>query len=181
MLLNFALTQNGFQVINGCADLLSPLLTAAGAAAAATGWWSNLRLFSMGRYIKPDGRGGQLPIVRYVSRLLMNRIRNDELRAYGRLIPAVLNGLPHDADYQGVPDRTAEALQTWEAITSLNGEVEHGTIEEKLEVLRNRIDQAGAAYATLQRRGLSEGIETVTEYLGQLSNAIENFRRLAEL
>jgi len=181
MLLNFALAQNGFEVINGCADLLAPFLTAAGSSGTATGWWSNLRLFSMGRYIKPEGRGGQLPVVRYVSNLLMNRIRNDELRAYATIVPGVLNGLAHDADYSGVPDRTSEALQTWEAISALNREVRDGLIEAKLERLGNRVEQANAAYAALQRRGLSEGIETVTEYLGQLSGAIENFRRLAEL
>ena len=181
MLLNFALAQNGFEVINGCADLLAPFLTAAGSSGTATGWWSNLRLFSMGRYIRPEGRGGQLPVVRYVSNLLMNRIRNDELRAYATIVPGVLNGLAHDADYSGVPDRTSEALQTWEAISSLNRGVRDGLIEAKLERLGNRVEQAKAAYAALQRRGLSEGIETVTEYLGQLSGAIENFRRLAEL
>ncbi len=181
MLLNFALAQNGFEVTNGCADLLAPFLTAAGGSGTATGWWSNLRLFSMGRYIKPEGGGGQLPVVRYVSKLLMNRIRNDELRAYARIVPGVLNGLAHDADYAKVPDRTSEALQTWEAISSLNGEVRDGLIEAKLERLNHRIEQAKEAYATVQRRGISEGIETVTEYLGQLSGAIENFKRLAEL
>ena len=181
MLLNFVLAQNGFEVINGCADLLSPFLTAAGGSGTATGWWSNLRLFSMGRYIKPEGRGGQLPIVRYVSKLLMNRIRNDELRAYATFVPGTLNSLPHDADYTGVPGRTSEALQTWEAISSLNAEVSDGAIETKLGTLSDRVEQARAAYAALQRRGISEGIETVTEYLGQLSGAIENFRRLAEL
>jgi hypothetical protein len=111
----------------------------------------------------------------------MNRIRNDELRAYATLVPGTLNGLTHDADYTGVPGRTSEALQTWEAISSLNEEVSDGSIETKLGTLSNRVEQARAAYAALQRRGISEGIETVTEYLGQLSGAIENFRRLAEL
>lgn len=181
MLLNFALTQNGFEVINGFADLLNPFLAAAGATGGATGWWSNLRLFSMGRYIKPEGRGGQLPIVRYVSKLLLNRIRHDELRAYAAVIPGALNNLAHDTAYDGVPDRTSEALQTWEAISSLNEEVNGGVVESRLEALNSRIEEARAAYASLQMRGISEGIETVTEYLGQLSGAIENFKRLAEL
>jgi hypothetical protein len=73
------------------------------------------------------------------------------------------------------------ALQTWETIFSLNKEVAGGLIETKLGILGNRVEQARAAYAAFQSRGISEGIETVTEYLGQLPGAIENFRRLAEL
>jgi hypothetical protein len=182
MMLNYTLAQNGFKVINGCADLLAPFLCAVGGSAGATGWWSNLRLFTMGRYIKPEGRGGQPPIVRYVSKRLMNRIKFDELRAYERILPGVLNDLPHDVDYTArIPDRTAEALQTWEAVSSLNQKLTGGDVETNLRNLAAHVENAKATYASVQTRGISEGIETVTEYLDQLSGAIDTFRRLAEL
>ncbi len=182
MLLNFILTQNGFRVINGCADMLAPFLGVAGGHAGATGWWSNLRVFSLGRYIKPEKPGGALPITRYVSKLLLNRIKVDELVAYSRLLPAVLNRLPHDKDYTGgIPTRTGEALQTWEAIRSLNTDILFGELQKSLSNLSWQIAQAKVAYAQLQSRGLTEGIETVTEYLDQLSGATEEFKKLAEL
>jgi hypothetical protein len=182
MLLNFSLAQNGFEVINGCADLLIPFLGAVGGSAGATGWWSNLRVFSMGRYIKPEVRGGQLPTVRYLSKLLFNRIKQDELLAYSRILPEVFNRLPLDRDYKtGTPSRTVEALQTWECLSSLSRDLITSDVETNLKNLSTQIARAKNAYAFLQSRGLSEGIETVTEYLQQLSDAIELFRKLAEI
>jgi hypothetical protein len=182
MLLNYVLSQNGFKVINGCADLLAPFLGAVGGTAGATGWWSNLRLFTIGRYIKPDGQGGKTPMVRYVSKRLLNRVKSNDLTTYSSILPDVLNGLDHDQDYtEAIPDRTAEALQTWEAISSLNADLTGGELEGNLARLAGQVENAKSAYATLQSRGISEGIEAVTEYLQQLSGAIEVFKRLAEL
>jgi hypothetical protein len=165
MLLNFILSRNGFRVLNGCADILAPFLGAAGGHAAATGWWSNLRVFSMGRYVKPEKAGGALPIPRYLSKLLLNRVKPDELLAYSRVVPGVLNRLAHDSDYtSGAANRKIEALQTWEALQSLNSEIISANLDQALKNLLDRIVRAKGAYARLQSRGLSEGIETVNEY-----------------
>jgi len=181
-MLNHSLSQNGFSVINGFADILTPFLSASGAKASATGWWSNLRNFSMGRYIKPDSSGGQLPVIRYLSKALLNRIRFDERLAFSEIVPNILNELPTDKDYdEGIPDRTIEALQTWEALSSLNREVVQGTLDDSLKKLSNLVVQASSAYATLSRYGITEGYETTTEYLNQLSGGINSFRNLAEL
>ena len=182
MLLNFILSQNGFRVVNGCADILTPFLGAAGGQVGATGWWSNLRVFSMGRYIKSEKPGGALPIPRYVSKLLLNRIKSNEVIAYSRVLPGVLNGLSQDEVYTaGTPTRKLEALQTWEALGSLNNDIIQRDVEASLKNLSEQVVQARAAYAHLQSRGLSEGIETVNEYLEQLSGAVDVFRKLAEL
>jgi hypothetical protein len=45
MLINRSLTQSGYEVINGYADVLAPYLGAAGATAAASGWWNTLNVF----------------------------------------------------------------------------------------------------------------------------------------
>jgi len=180
MMINFSLAQNGFKVINGFADVLTPFLSAAGATACATGWWSNLRTFSMGRYVKPEGAGGQLPIVRYLSKLLLNRLRIDEL-SYAAVVPGIINGLSSDDEYlNGIPGRTTEALQTWEALSSLNSNVSD-QLEVSLANLLDLIAQAYTAYSTLTTYGITAGYETATEYLDQLSGGIEVFRRLAEI
>jgi hypothetical protein len=181
MLLNFILSQNGFRVINGYADILTPFLGVAGGHAGAAGWWSNLKVFSMGRYIKPEKAGGALPITRYLSKLLLNRVKVDELLAYSRVLPAVLNRLPHDKDYAGgTPTRTVEALQTWEALQSLNDDIIEKDVESSLKNLSEQVARAKAAYAQLQGRGISEGSEIITEYLDQLSGAVDGFKKLAE-
>lgn len=183
MMMNFSLAQNGFSVINGFADILTPFLSAAGATACATGWWSNLRTFSMGRYVKPDSAGGQLPIVRYLSKLLLNRLKIDEL-SFSAIVPGIFNGLPSDNEYvrqNGIPGRTEEALQTWEALSSLNNDIVSDELEVSLANLLDLVAQAFAAYSTLSNYGITGGYETTTEYLDQLSGGIEVFRRLAEL
>src|SRR5205085_961965 len=92
MLINHTLRVNGFDVINGCSDILTPFLAASGASAGAVGWWSNLRTFSLDRFA-PAAGGGRLPIPRYLSVNLLNRITFTELDALRALVPGILNGL----------------------------------------------------------------------------------------
>ena len=56
MLLNLSLSVNGMEVINGYSDILTPFLGVAGGTAGATGWWSNLRMFSIGEVLSRWGR-----------------------------------------------------------------------------------------------------------------------------
>lgn len=118
MLLNYSLKINGFQIINGYSDLLSPLLGAAGGDVGCTGWWSNLRTFSMDRFA-PEATGGRQPVQRYLSTKLLNRITFYELDALRRIIPDVINGLSMDKAYSGEPERSIEVLQSWEALSSV--------------------------------------------------------------
>ena len=70
MFINHTLAVNGFKVINGYSDLLTPFLGVAGGAAGALGWWSNLKVFSLDRFA-PSAGGGRLPIQRYLSLALL--------------------------------------------------------------------------------------------------------------
>lgn len=136
----------------------------------------------MGRYVKADNSGGQLPTIRYLSKTLLNRIRFDERAALSAILPDVVNGLGHDRDYDiGIPDRTSEALQTWETLAALNREVAKQDIEASLSTLAGLTAKASAAYATLSQYGITAGYETITEYLEQLRQGIEVFRKLAEI
>ena len=181
MLLNYSLSLNGLNVVNGCADVLIPLLGVAGGYAGATGWWTGLQVFSMGRYIKGGG-GGQLPLKRYLSKTLLNRITINEREAFAKVLPNVMNGLSTDVLYEErEPDRTEEALQTWEAIASLNQEIVFGDMDEGLKALRDRIAEAEKCYEELQSAGFSERYEANMEYLGALQESLSNFKEMAEL
>ena len=118
MLLNYSLKINGYQVINGYSDLISPFLGAVGGDIGCTGWWSNLRTFSLDRFA-PEATGGRQPVQRYLSTKLLNRITFYELDALRKIIPDVVNGLSMDKKYEGEPDRSVEVLQAWEALSSL--------------------------------------------------------------
>ena len=152
MMLNRSLAVNDFKVINGYSDILTPFLKVAGGYAGATGWWSNLRTFSMDRFF-PSG-GGRLPIIRYLSKILLNRITISEKDAIKAFIPEVVNGLPrdkdytHDKDYSTEPPRNTEVLQSWEALKSLDGEI--NSFKECLEA----VQAAQSAYAAWAQVGL---------------------------
>lgn len=118
MLLNYSLKINGYQVINGYSDLISPFLGAVGGDIGCTGWWSNLRTFSLDRFA-PEATGGRQPVQRYLSTKLLNRITFYELDALRKIIPDVINGLSMDKKYEGEPERSVEVLQSWEALNSL--------------------------------------------------------------
>ena len=181
MLLNYSLSLNGLEVINGYSDILTPFLGAAGGYAGATGWWSNLQVFSMGRFIKSSG-GGQLPLVRYLSKKLLNRITVNEREAFVEVIPSIMNGLSTDALYEGrQPGRTEEALQAWQAIASLNEDVISDDVSESLEQLRNYTTEAENYYNELQTVGFSESYEANMEYLLALNESLTAFEQLAEL
>lgn len=181
MMLNFSLSINGFKVINGFSDILTPFLGCAGGYAGATGWWSNLRMFSMSRYINTVS-GGRLPTIRYLSNALLNRITHSERRAFVELIPEINNGLPRDSDYEGgEPDRKVEVLQSWEAISHLNNENIVSDMDESLQSLEKMVNRAEITYTNLAGYGLPVNREANREYMKALMESIQAFRRNAEI
>lgn len=181
MLINHTLNLNGFNIINGYSDIITPLLGITQGDAGATGWWSNLQAFSMGRYIKSHGRG-QLPLVRYLSKKLINRITINEREAYAEVVPSIMNGLSMDSFYQErEPDRTEEALQSWQALASLNSDMTTGDLSANLIRFEEQIVRAEECYDELYSHGFSERLEANKEYLKALKNSIRIFRELAEI
>ena len=79
---------DGFKVINGYSDILTPFLGVAGGTAGAFGWWSNLKAFSLDRF-NPSAGGGRLPIQRYLSLALLNRITFFEFNQLKTMFPAI--------------------------------------------------------------------------------------------
>lgn len=182
MLVNYTLALNGYSVINGYSDILTPFLGAAGAAAGATGWWSNLRTFSLGRFL--PSAGGRLPVQRYLSKLLINRITFFELDQLRTMYPAVLNGLETDALYPAdkgsEPDRPNEVLQTWEAIKSLCGDLCCEAVTDSLTCCEDAIAQAKKAYDEIARK-IRLDSKSNADHLPALEEGLKVFMRLAEI
>lgn len=178
MFLNHVLRLNGFEVINGYSDILTPLLGAAGGTAGCFGWWSNLRAFSLDRFA-PSAGGGRLPIQRYLSVRLLNRITYFELNAIRDLgVRGVLNGLPLDSLYENDPERPKEVLQSWEAVRELNNQLVQGDSNNSLRRCLQAIGQAERLYDSIP---LPLDGKSNSEHLEPLREGIGLFARLAEI
>jgi hypothetical protein len=182
MYLNYALSINGFKVINGYSDLLAPFLSAAQGFGAATGWWSNLRSFSIERFEPAIGRG-RLPIQRYLSCALLNRITFSELDQF-RGMPSILNGLPTDNDYPvgGEPQRNKEVLQSWDALKKLIATVDADNVEinTAIKTCNSMLEKATNLYDRITSRyDLDQ--KSNDEHLPAIIEGIELFTKLAEL
>lgn len=179
MFLNYTLKLNNFKIINGYSDILSVFLGAVGGDAGATGWWSKLRSFSLGNYVRSD-RFGRRPNTKYLSKNLFNRISLPERENFSRIIQDVINNSAYEKNYnQGDPGSTVESLQNWEAIKSLNDGIILGEVEDNIKKLSQSVIGAVKKYASLSN--LVEGIENINEYLDTLKNSIEKFKEIAEL
>jgi hypothetical protein len=183
MLINYTLSLNGFTVINGYSDILTPFLGIAGGSAGATGWWSNLRTFSLNRFL-PAG-GGRLPLQHYLSTLLLNRITFFELSQLRGLFPEVPNRLETDnlypEDQGSEPERSEEVLQTWEAIKSLKEDFINVDIKMGLKQCHNILDQANTAYDSVETLISRLDQKSNRDHLASLSEGISLFAKLAEL
>lgn len=186
MFLNHVLRLNGFEVINGYSDILTPFLGAAGGTAGCLGWWSNLRAFSLDRF-SPTLGGGRLPIQRYLSVGLLNRITYFELNALRDLVPGVLNGLQLDRLYPVMednqprgsePKRAEEVLQSWEAVQELNRQLVRGNTNESLRRCAEAVIRAGEIYDTIP---LPLDGKSNREHLEPLREGMHLFSRLAEI
>jgi hypothetical protein len=179
MMLNLSLSVNGFQVINGYSDILTPFLGAAGGIAGATGWYSNLRMFSIDRFF--PSTGGRLPILRYLSKSLLNRITFSEKDAISRFVPGVINNLPHDAAYNPEPERQKEVLQSWEALKSLNKELVAEDITESVKKCIQSVNFAGQIYNEIASYGIVLDRKSQNEHILPLSDGLRQFKERAEL
>lgn len=181
MLINHILSINGFKVINGCSDLLSPLLGICGAYAGASGWASSLRQFTMARYVKPPSQGGSAPVIRYVSNALLARIKQTDFDNYVKVLPLVRNRLKSDEFYEEETARKEEAIQTWEAISQLCKKCCSGNLEDDLVNFEDRIISAHKYWSMLAEAGFTSGVEAQQDRLEAMSGAISLFREWAEL
>jgi len=182
MLVNHSLDLNGFQVINGYSDILTPFLAAAGGQAGATGWFNTQKVFSLDRFAPPSP-GGRRPVYRYLSSRLLNSIRFDELERLRARFPEILNGLATDDFYLpqngSMPDgQLQEVLQTWDAISSFVPKDESPELfdcEEWIANATSLYEQINLAPG-MRLMGRSNG-----DHLESLSRGLRLFAELAEI
>ncbi len=183
MMINYSLKLAGFQVWNGYSDLFGPLLGAIGADAGATGWWSNARTFSLSQFV--DTEGGRLPVQRYLSCRLLNRILFTELRQWKLLEPTVVNGLATDdiflAEDNAEPQRAREVIQSWDALRSLSQSLSRDSIGSSLDGILEAIDAARSIYDSLERRGVRADAKSNSDHLEPLEEGIRLFRARAQV
>jgi hypothetical protein len=184
MFINHTLAVNGFKVINGYSDILTPFLGVAGGAAGAFGWWSNLKVFSLDRFA-PSAGGGRLPIQRYLSLALLNRITFFEFNQLRTMFPAIVNKLAGDDLYKpddaSEPQRNMEVVQSWEAVKALNAKL---VVIDKAKALKqcgDVIKQAGLIYEAVQARGVRLDPKSNAEHIQPLTDGLGLFKKLAEL
>lgn len=187
MLLNYTLKENGFKVINGYSDLVTPILGIAGASAGATGWWSNLRSFSLDRF-GPSRGGGRLPVPRYLSKNLFNRITYFELEQLRYEHPDVINSLPTDDLYPletgSQPERNMEILQSWNALKSLTDEICGPIgIEDDLVTADAKFKEIKRLYRKIRRANSTLRFDPKSDdsHLDEIVLGLKKFSELAEL
>ena len=183
MFINHTLAVNGFKVINGYSDILTPFLGVAGGTAGALGWWSNLKVFSLDRFA-PSAGGGRLPIQRYLSLALLNRITFSEFDQLRTMSPAVVNELDSDALYDpaegSVPQRNMEVIQSWEAMKTLNTRMIGADQAASLKKGQEMVRQAGLNYDLVQRL-IRLDQKSNAEHIQPLAEGLGLFAKLAEL
>lgn len=181
MKLNYTLTFNGYKVINGYSDILTPLLGATGGFAGATGWWNNLRYFKMERFI-PTRSGGRMPIARYLSKSLMDRIMFTDLDILKELVPEVLNKLPADKYYDPEPEnRDEEMLQSWEALKSLNKDFTNSTTSSNLNNFESHLRWTKQIFNEIKILQLRLRSISGNEHIDNMLDAINGFKKWAEI
>lgn len=184
LLLNYSLKINGFKIINGYSDLISPLLASVGADYGATGWFSNLRSFSIKRFY-PDKIGGRQPIQRYLSKVLWNRITHIEFNNWKKRILSIKNGFETDKYFdldiiKSEPDRRTEVFQHWETISKMIGEYDDRNVIKNLQNCELGIKNAIKIYQTINLN-FSPDQKSSGEHLESLIESIYAFKKLAEL
>jgi|WetSurMetagenome_2_1015567.scaffolds.fasta_scaffold04872_8 hypothetical protein len=181
MFLNYVLNLNGFKIINGYSDIISMFLGAVGGDYGCTGWWSNLRIFSLDRFTQNQS-GGKIPIQRYLSVKLLNRITHFEYKDWKKIFPEIKNNLINDIifDNDEEPDRSQEIIQSWESIKFLLNEIKSKDIEKNLNVCTEYIRNANKLYTKI-RTSFRPGPKSNNDHLEPLSEGINKFVELAEL
>lgn len=144
---------NNYELIYGFSDLLSIPLSVASNASFASGWFSNLKSFSVANY-RPAS-GGRRPRKRYMSEPLMNSIL---------LVPELLSLIQansfdlakSDSPYNTIifPNMSESAwsdevscLHNWTVLRKMiNETIEQGDVLNRIEYLKNKIAAAEVNY-----------------------------------
>jgi len=183
-------TINEYDVIVGYSDWHSFLLEAAGVTRTATGWYQNLRQFSLARF-QPSSRGGR-PRKRYSSALLLScPLINPELQDIymANLLPRVLSGSGHDSIIQNGPTSGAtnwsdevSCLAHWFSLDALSQQIAaHSMQAEQVQAAERLMQNALTLYAQLGSQNVSFDPSTGPNHIREWQESLQEFRTLAGL
>ena len=181
-------TINEYDVIVGYSDWHSFLLEAAGVTHTATGWYQNLRQFSLARF-QPSS-GGRRPRKRYSSSPMLScPLINPELQDIfiANLLPRVLSGAAHDAILQNGPvagevnwSDEASCLAHWFSLITLSRQItaqstQSGRIQEAERLMQNAL----TLYAQVGSQNVSFDPSTGPDHIREWQRSLHGFRALA--
>lgn len=184
-------TINEYDVIVGYSDWHSFLLEAAGVTHTATGWYQNLRQFSLARF-QPSSSGGRRPRKRYSSApLLSSPLINPELQDIylANLLPRVSSGSHHDAILQNGP-ATGEAnwtdeiscLDHWYSLDALYQRLSAlPTQTARIQEVERLMQNALTLYSQLGSQNVSFDPSTGPNHIREWQDSLREFRALAGL
>jgi hypothetical protein len=186
MLVVHTLKVNGFKVITGYTDGLAPYIGAAGADAAASGWFNTLKTFSLKKFEPIGASFARRPVMRYMSTALLKSIRSTELHDLRGPFPAVLNGLATDAYYD--PDAGSEpaeplheSLQNWDAVRAMVKSYGGKDISASLALCRQALDDAEDLYGEITAQGYTLRDRSSNAHIEAIRYELEAFEQLAEI
>jgi len=183
-------TINEYDVIVGYSDWHSFLLEAAGVTHTATGWYQNLRQFSLARF-QPSS-GGRRPLKRYSSAPLLScPLINPELQDIhlANLLFRVLSGSNHDAillngPASGEPNWTDEisCLAHWYSLNAISQRLlalptQIARIQEAERLMQNAL----TLYAQLGSQNVSFSPMTGPDHIREWQDSLQEFRALVGL
>jgi hypothetical protein len=183
-------TINEYDVIVGYGDWHSFLLEAAGVTHTATGWYQNLRQFSLARF-QPSS-GGRRPLKRYSSAPLLScPLINPELQDIhlAKLLPRVLSGSNYDAILQNGPAASEanwtdeiSCLAHWYSLNALSQRLsalptQNARIQEAERLMQNAL----TLYAQLGSQNVSFNPMTGPDHIREWQASLQEFRALAGL
>ncbi len=177
-------------MIVGYSDWHSFLLESVGVNFTASGWYQNLRQFSMARFLPPTG--GRRPRKRYSSLpLLSSPLINTELQDIfmAGLLNTVLTGSENDAVLSNGPlagegnwSDSMATLTHWQCLSSLANRVKtNSTVTNRLQTALGLIQSAQNLYTRLSHSGINFGPTTGPKQLLDWRAAVQEFRSIARV
>lgn len=178
---------NEYDVIVGYSDWYSFLLDVAGITHTASGWYQNLRQFSLSRF-QPSS-GGRRPRKRYSSTPLLScPLINPEIQDIylAKLLSRVLTGSNFDTILQNNPvsgetnwSDTISCLAHWFSLNSLSQQINYkSTPLERIQEAEQLMQNAISLYTQLEIHGISFDPSTGPNHIREWQDSLLEYRSL---
>ena len=183
-------TINEYDLIVGYSDWHSFLLKAAGVTHMATGWYQNLRQFSLARF--QPSPGGRRPLKRYSSAPLLScPLINPELQDIylANHLALVLSGSNYDAILQSDPAAgevnwtdEVSCIAHWYSLNALSQRLSAlSTQSARIREAERLMQNALTLYAQLGSQNVYFDPTTGPDHIREWQDSLQEFRALAGL